>query len=441
MLAVCPVASAQSPPPPAPPQTPQQDEVPFITLGNRKIRFGVDILFAGVLNQSLRAGMGRERQIKIGYAIVAAYGDLTDRISYRIEMNPADDSVRPKPYIPAEGDRRTYFFPNQPEGRGVVSDPDGLIEVDAYKHPGFDPILQRGALRTATIDIHTSGRRYGLIAGRMYVPQGFGLHEAPWYTDKDLTHIQRINAQADHGLGLYYDTPRFRIDLVAVSGNGNPYHDYGYYDFTNPAEDKNSLLGGVLTGRLRFSHLEAGGSFRKNYVNSRIEDAITIQLSKHNDDALVGFARYRFSPGATLFGEYARYTWGLAESSAVLLKGPPNKTPIIKDGFYIGLDLRSAETKWGRFGLTVTHERLSRDDALVAWAAANGLFGVCLGETERSSIVKLRAEFGRYLDGFFFFHRLDNPFPELSAIREISGPGSDRPNNSNKYGLGLRLTM
>ena len=84
----------------------------------------------------------------------------------------------------------------------------------------------------------------GATIGRTYVPQGLALDELTWFTAKDLTHIQRINAQADNGLFLYYNARRACASIVAaISGNGNPYHDYGYFDFTDPTEDKNSALG------------------------------------------------------------------------------------------------------------------------------------------------------------------------------------------------------
>jgi hypothetical protein len=87
------------------------------------------------------------------------------------------------------------------------------------------------------------------------------------------------------------------------------------------------------------------------------------------------------------------------------------------------------------------HERISRDDALVAWAAAHSLFGVTLGETQTSTIVKAHANLLEHVTAFFFYNDLSNPFPELSAIKAISGPGSDRVVENYKYGLGLRFTF
>ncbi len=50
-----------------------------------------------------------------------------------------------------------------------------------------------------------------------------------------------------------------------------------------------------------------------------------------------------------------------------------------------------------------------------------------------------RATLGRNLNVYWFLHRLSNPFPELSAITPISGPGADRPHSSDKNGLGVQV--
>lgn len=423
---------------------PTPKEAPFLTWGDKRIYFGFDLSFASVQDESLRAAMGRERQIKPAFAIISAYGDLGDYLSYRVEINPVDDSVVPRPYVPHPDDRRTYFFPNQPDypgARGVSSDPEGLYKVDDYKHSGLDPIIQQGMLRAGWVEVHTKSRRWGARVGRFYVNQGMGVGDVLWFTAKDLTHIQRINFQADNGLTLYYDAGRIRAELAAITGNSNPYHDYAYFDFTDPAEDKNSALGGVGTLRATFGRSFAGVSYRKNYLNSRIEDATTLQLSKHTDDALVVFGRWEPKEFVRVYGEYARYTWGLAPSSAELLPGPPVKSPVPKPGYYAGVDLYAPQTRYGRFGVTLMREEIRRDDALVAWAAANQLFGVTLDKWERATIIKVHARFFDSLTAFFFYNDLSNPFPELSAIKAISGPAADKEANNNKYGLGVRFTF
>ena len=131
--------------------------------------------------------------------------------------------------------------------------------------------------------------------------------------------------------------------------------------------------------------MSLGISYRKNYINSRIEDSISLQLSKHNDDAVV--ASISVSPIAMVrvFGEYARYTWGLAATSAALLPGPPVASPVVKPGYYIGVELTSPMTPLGRWKGSFVREELSRDDSLVAYATANQMFGVTLGKKERTT--------------------------------------------------------
>jgi len=56
-------------------------------------------------------------------------------------------------------------------------------------------------------------------------------------------------------------------------------------------------------------------------------------------------------------------------------------------------------------------------------------------------IVKAHARFADYLTVFFYYNDLSNPFPELSAIKPISGPDADKNVKNYKYGLGVRFTF
>ena len=75
----------------------------------------------------------------------------------------------------------------------------------------------------------------------------FEAGDVVWFTAKDLTHIQRINFQSDNGAAVYADSGRVRAEVSIIAGNSQPYHDYAYFDFTDPAEDKNSAVGIVAT--------------------------------------------------------------------------------------------------------------------------------------------------------------------------------------------------
>jgi len=437
-FALC--ASGSSPVLAQPPASPGEDTGLIVEIGDRKLKLGVDFSFAAVLDRSQMDSLGRERQIKPAFLNVSASLELDKHFSFFVVVNPVEDAVLPKPYGPSAADRRTYFFPNQVLGNGVSSDPNGIKDVDDYKYSGFDPILQQGALRFAYLDLHNETRRLGLVIGRLLVPQGWGLDEPVWFTAKDMTHIQRINAQADNGLDVYYSAPRVRVDLALISGNGNPFHDYAYYNFTTPTEDKNSAIGAVITGKIHYSNFTFGGTYRRNFLNSLIDDLASVQLSKHNDDAAIGFAAFRPRPFVRAFGEVASYKWGLAKSSADHLPGPSNKTPVYKNGAYVGVDLMSPETRFGKWGMTATYEYLSRDDSLVAWTAANDLFGVTLGRHESGTVFKGMFQ-EKWLTAYGFVNFVSNPYPVLSAIVPMAGPGAGKSASNTKTGFGIRFRM
>ncbi len=413
----------------------------------KRLAFDVDFAFANINDNSLRWSLGREREMKIAYALVGLSGELNPHLSYRVELNGANESVKPEPFTPS--DKTPFFFPNRADpAYGVSSRPEGQFKVDDYKNTGWDPYIQEAHLRRAFIDAHTADRRFGLMAGRFYVPFGLPLDEARWFTVKDLTHIQAIDAQVDSGVSVYYafgreDGFRGRGELAAISGNGNPYHDYVYFDFTRAsAEDTNSAVGGVGTLRLwPIEGLEAVGSVAFNYVGSRIEADTTLQRSKHYDNKLIVGLRYRPSwfRHVQVFGEYAHYKWGLRDTSAELLAGVETTTPIFKNGYYAGFDLGVPLPKQrGTLGLVVTREELDRDDSLIAFLADRNRLDVTLGKKERGTIVKLYAELGP-LTVFFFHNDVDNPFPQASAIVPISGPFAFQGPGSGKTGGGFRL--
>ena len=72
---------------------------------------------------------------------------------------------------------------------------------------------------------------------------------------------------------------------------------------------------------------------------------------------------------------------------------------------------------------------------------AQGVFGVTLGARERSTIVKVYHPLTDNVTAFFFLNRLANPFPELSALRPISGPLANRAVSGMKVGFGMRLRI
>ena len=110
------------------------------------------------------------------------------------------------------------------------------------------------------------------------------------------------------------------------------------------------------------------------------------------------------------------------------------------NGFYVGADVFTSDTKFGKWGLTVTYENLSRDDSLVAWAAANNLYGVTLGKRETGGIFKGTVQI-KQLTAYGFVNFISNPFNELSAIVPVSGPGVGEVVWNTKVGFGIRFIM
>ena len=413
---------------------------------DRRLVVDLDFALADINDNSLRWSQGRERQLKLPYAIVGLSGEIAPWLSYRIELNGVNESVKPEPFRPSE--ETPFFFPNRADpDYGVVPKPEGQYKVDDYKTTGWDPYIQEAHLRRAFVDVHTESGTFGLVLGRFFVTQGLPLEESRWFTSKDLTHIELINATTDQGAEGYW---RFgketgghgRLSAGVISGNGNPYHDYVYFDFTRSAqEDTNSAVG--VVGALRvwpLPGLDVISTFKYNFVGSRIESDLSLQRSKHYDDAFTAGARYRppFFKHLLVFGQYARYKWGLRDTSAELLPAA-GLSPIYKDGVNFGLDLSAPLPRIkGRVGVVAVREELDRDDSLVATLALAGLFGVKLGEKERTTIVKVYAEFGP-LTAYFAYNDLDNPFPAASAIVPISGPFAYQGPGNAKTSFGVRV--
>lgn len=412
-----------------------------------KLRFDVDFLFGNVNDNCFRYSFGRERVSKVGYAVLGASADLSPHLSYRLELNGVNDSAKPEPFTPTE--KTPFFYPNLADSDyGVVSKPEGRFNVDDYYYAGWDPYIQEHSLRRAYVDIHDAKRNIGLVVGRFFPRIGLPLDRLRWFTAKDLTHIERINNRIDVGAELYW---RFdigqgrsgRLALAAVGGNGNPYHDYAYFDFTRGAqEDTNSAVSGVGSIMLQpLDGLTAMASYEYNHVGSRVEVSPTLARSKHHDDKLTLGLMYRPASfkHVELFGEWAKYKWGLRDSSAAILPGPRIETPIDKRGYNAGIDLSLPLPRdKGKVGVIVIREELDRDDSLVAFLAARGQLDARPGEKERATIFKAYAEIGP-LTVFFFQANIDNPFPALSAIVPIAGDSAGDYRGSNKTGFGIRL--
>ena len=74
-------------------------------------------------------------------------------------------------------------------------------------------------IRRALVDIHTASKSAGIYFGRFIVPLGFGWQEMGSWTTQDATLIQRLNAEASFGAGLYGVVRRQGRDVAARRGS------------------------------------------------------------------------------------------------------------------------------------------------------------------------------------------------------------------------------
>lgn len=407
-----------------------------------RVRF--DVLGASYWDYS-QAPLGHEAQARIGWAIIGLSGTINPYISYDAELNPVEDSAEPQP---ACGEK-DYFYPNVPDviGPPVACVPDGRNRVDLYRFIGLDPLTQQHAVRSAVIDVHMPGSTFGVKAGRFVLPLGFAWHELGSWTNEDAPLIQRLNAAASFGAQMYAhirrkDAPLVRLEAAIVRGDGNRSIEYSYSAFVAPSEDTNS--GATTVGRAiitPFRGLDVRVSGKHGYSGSKVELYPSFYLSKRNDKVAIGSIQYRLNRYLRGFGEYARFVSGLPESSALLIGMAPAK--VIKRGFYVGGEVTVPLPKHWEAHASITREDLSRNDSLVWYLEARGLYGVHLGARVRSTIVRWSVKPTRGVELGAFWNRLDNPYPWLSGIVPVAGDRAfiERGEGRPKYGMVFRVQV
>src|SRR5882724_8654766 len=128
------IASAQG--------TSGDDSEGFALPNNRRIHVRVEFM-AGYTHDEAQTELGLADQGRVGYAILTFAGDVNDRISYHVALNPVAET---QPTL-ACGEPN-YFYPNSVTtlGRGpnVACEEDGNQRVDMYKSVGLDNIIQQG---------------------------------------------------------------------------------------------------------------------------------------------------------------------------------------------------------------------------------------------------------------------------------------------------------
>lgn len=432
-------ASAQPPDPPNPPAEPvsifgwdvPQDE-----------RFKMSgTLIAAWSHDGAQAQLGLEKQGRVAQATLTVSGRVTDRVRYLVSFNPANE-VKSKPACGEEN----FFFPNDPSfyaaGPVVPCDPeDGLKRVDTYNTYGLDYINQQGPLREGYVDWRASDA-ISVRFGRFILPIGFAPLEVGSWTTKDLTRIQRLNAEANFGLMLGYTyrndaaEPLLEANVMGVLGEGNREKDYDWYYFVNTSLDTNSAL--TVVGSLRarpHRAVEVRAAYKRGFTGSKVERLPSYWASKRVDDAFVASARVQVHPWVSIFGEYARYVWGPTVTSAEMLGFDQNS--IDKPGYYIGGTFELPVTERVRAGVTVTREEVSRDDSLVKYLAFNGLYGVEMGKKDRGTIARFYVEMSRVVTVGLFWADISNPYPWISGSWPVAGPRAYTGRTPDRYGLAV----
>lgn len=433
--------SAQTIAEPSGPQgsTTQQPDTP--RPDGERTRVWFDLLGAGYQDYA-QAPLGHESQGRIGWVIFGLSRKLTDRISFLVEVNPANDSATPEP---ACGEK-DYFYPNVPDANGpsVLCVPDGRDRVDLYRFVGLDPLTQQAAIRQALVDLHRPSGSVGLYLGRFIVPLGFLWLDAGSWTNQDATLIQRLNAEASFGAGAYGVARRngrdvARAEIAAFRGDDKRFVEYSYSAFVDSADDTNSDL--TAAGRftvLPLSGLDIRVSGKYGFSGSKVPSYPSFYLSKRKDHAAIVSAQFRIRPSLRVFGEHATYWSGLPATSSDLIGFRP--ADVFKSGYYVGGEGTLALPRSLRAGLVMTHEDLSRNDSLVWYLAEQDLYRVHLGRRVRSTAVRVYLR-GRNLDVGGYWNHLENPFPWLSGIVPVAGPQAFQParEGSRKLGIVFRV--
>lgn len=439
LLTVSTSAQTVDPPPSEQPKEDERLNVFGLDLTQSE-RFKITGLFiAGWSHDGAQAQLGFEKQGRVAQATITLSGRLTDRVRYLVSFNPVNE-VSSKPAC-GEPD---FFFPNDARvysaGPMVPCDSEnGHKRVDTYNTYALDYVNQQGPLREGYVDWRATDSISARF-GRFVLPIGFAPLEVGSWTAKDLTRIQRLNAEANFGLMLAYahrrddGEPLVDAAVLAVLGDGNREKDYDWFYFVNPTLDTNSALTAVGTVRARPHRLvDLRAAYKRGFTGSKVERLPSYWASKRIDDAFVASARVQAHPWLSVFGEYARYVWGPTESSAQMLG--IDTEPIVKPGYYVGATFEVPVKARTRVGVTVTREELSRDDSLVKFLTLNDLYGVSMGKQDRGTIARVYVDLSRVATVGLFWADISNPYPWISGSWPVSGPRAFTGRAPDRYGL------
>ena len=116
---------------------------------------------------------------------------------------------------------------------------------------------------------------------------------------------------------------------------------------------------------------------------------------------------------------------------------------MIKRGYYVGDEATVPLPKRWNARISVTREDLSRNDSLVWYLEALGLYGVHLGAHVRSTIVRWSIRPAPGVELGAYWNHQSNPYPWLSGIVPVVGyqTFADGDEGRPKYGFVFRLQL
>lgn len=422
----------------------RQDRPPegFALPNDRRLRVSLDFMVA-FSHDEAQSELGLANQGRIGYAKMTFAGDLNDRLSYRLVLNPVLEN-QPEA---ACGEPR-FYYPNQANagsaGPTVACEEDGNQNVDMYKYAALDPVVQQGPMREAFVSFALTDSAH-LTFGRFLLPIGFDWEAMGSFTSKDSTRIQRIDAESDFGMLLKWtrrshDRQVLRTDGGVVLGDDHRNVDYNYYYFVDPSANSKTTLTALASAVYSpVASVELRGAFKYGYTGSKVERLPNFWAAKRNDDAIVASGRYAPIRHASVFGEWARYTWGLTQSAAGLLHLDP--APVAKSGYYLGVNASAPEWRGMRLSTVITREELSRDDSLVKYLASQNLYDVAMGKKDRATILRVHLDMTRQLTVGFYRSLESTPFPWISGIEPVTGEGALASHSTDKWGIVARVRL
>ena len=188
--------------------------------------------------------------------------------------------------------------------------------------------------------------------------------------------------------------------------------------------------------------LELRGAVKRGGdTGSKVERLPNFFAGKRNDNAWILSVRYEPVRYASVFGELARFTWGLPETSADLLGF--GYAPLHKDGYYVGGELFYPLSGQLTIGIVVTREELSRGRFTGPAHGAAGPFRCAAGQVGagQACIASIWGVSDLVRVGVYR-NNLSNPYPWLSGIVPVDGEGAfGRLRGSNKWGVTLAFQL